>query len=146
MDNMREIMRLLKKAAKRLHSIKPVSMDLVWTNPDPEATFATQVKELDLSQYKFVLVLYRYSTSGGLYKSEIVPVGGMGQLVLFTHVNSVSAQTESPYIFNRDVSVTKTGIQFYGCVLRLTNNSTYATLQNNNVIPIEVYGIKLGGY
>jgi hypothetical protein len=117
-----------------------MSRKLLWENPDPTVAFDPKSVGLDLTEYDEVEIEYSVP-SNDITKKERFAVGRVGQLVLFTHLNNAS-DTEPPYIFNRDIVVMTNGIEFANCILRLTNNATYASLQNNYCKPLRIYGIK----
>lgn len=123
-----------------------IQKKLLWTNASPSSAFATQTISLDFSKYDpirdQVEVEWRGLKSANHYGFTRFAIGSYGQINIFTHVDSTADTTNPPYIFNRNVVVGVGQIDFSGCVLRLSNSSTYATLQNDYIIPIRIYIVK----
>lgn len=91
---------------------------LLWTNPNPSASFAAQKISLDLSNYSFVFVV----SSG----SVLVKVGA-GSAWIVSNV--------SPNLRVRSVAASATGVTF---------GAGYqgSTQDNTNNIPTQIYGIR----
>jgi hypothetical protein len=105
--------------------LKPV---LLWTNPSPNSNFEAQTISLDLSEYKYVIIV---STAVNPYdilprSSAIIPVGNY---ITYPGIG-LTNQRQS-----RNVNASTTGIIF--------KNAFWAdTVENNTVIPYKIYGIK----
>ena len=105
-------------------ALKPV---LLWTNSNLSSNFAAQTLSLDLSNYKYVIIVSRTSTTQD-YKnraSSILPVGGTA----FTGVG-VSRDRAIRY-----AKASTTGIEFKIANYGLDEDNTFS-------IPYKIYGIK----
>lgn len=103
------------------------NFDLLWTNDNPTTNFAAQTLSLDLSNYNYVIVVTRTSTSED-YKnraSTIIPIGG----TVYTGVG-VSEDRAMRY-----AKASSSGIEFSDAHYGLQDNNTYA-------IPYKIYGVK----
>lgn len=99
--------------------------ELLWTNPSPNSSFNAQTLPLNLSNYKYVVIIAKATTSlDYLYRtSTILPIGNSE---VFLHVGATGGSAM------RDVKALSTGIEF-----------TAASNNNNSfVIPLKIYGIK----
>ena len=103
-------------------------IDLLWTNPNPDSSFAAQTVSIDLSSYDAILVQMRNVYNGG--------IRGMG-IVLKESINhSVGVfGTSETKTFRRSVNASDTGVTF-GAGYNGENSSS------NAAIPLLIYGIK----
>lgn len=99
---------------------------LLWTNSSPNSNFNAQTLPLDLSNYKYVVIIAKASTTEDyLYRtSTIVPVGN-------SEYNQILSITGGSMI--RNVKALSTGIEF--------SNSSYDN-SSSYVIPLKIYGLK----
>lgn len=118
----------------------PLSMKLLWTNPDPTSAFAAQTVSLDLSGYDAVRVVFKLVNGSGTAGtkptsmiSQFVNVGDGGLNLYITQAGSDWAGTA--YLNERSFEVNTTGVYFYDNRERNGNS-------NNNNIPYQIYGIK----
>lgn len=105
---------------------------LLWTNPSPTSAFSAQTVTLDLSSYDDVEIemagVGTYaSTTTQTFKLE-VNIGGL---------LSISANN----IWWRYVTPRTTGVEF-GAGYRTTTYGSNATLDNDQMVPRKIYGIK----
>lgn len=115
---------------------KPV---LLWENASPNSQFVAQTVSLDLSTYKYVMVMFHEHPSDAYpCKTGIYPIGNKYSVTSFTGAST--AVTGAPYFIKRMFTVQNNGITFEG--------SYYATptvqmaANNAEFIPVRIYGIK----
>ena len=114
-------------------------MTLLWTNPSPSAAFDAQTIQLDLSDYDFVQIFYRFrTTSDGSYTAHLVQKNGNTATNSFASNDSSAAA--GTYCWSRNATATDEGIVFSGCYHGYTGRAV--TVSNNNIIPTKIYGIK----
>lgn len=108
-----------------------LTVDSLWTNESPSASFAAQDVEVDnFSDYSIVLVVYRHFGSANTMGHGVLPIMGVGNYLL----NVVS--TSNNRNGNRNLTVYESGkISFTACTY---NNST----NNDYGVPLGIYGIK----
>lgn len=102
---------------------------LLWTNASPTSNFAAQTVTLDLSEYSFVLVLFRHSTSADVTAtlSGMTNVGGSARLL--------TGSAETNRIGIRTARAETDGVVFSSCTF---NNAT----NNGIIIPYQIWGVK----
>ena len=98
---------------------------LLWTNPTPTSAFGAQTISLDLSQYKYVLVVTKSSTA-----EDYKPRTSIVLPVLETYDQPISIATTGSSTY-RAATANANGITF-------GNNSS----RNSILIPYRIYGIK----
>lgn len=107
-----------------------VRFDLIWTNPDPTATFAAQTISLNLRMYKFIIVVARNFAVGD---------SNFGMLSQLCLKGVDTAFMVGAYTNNRNgirvVTPSDTGVTFAACKY---NNGT----NNNYGVPYYIYGIR----
>lgn len=108
------------------------NIDLLWTNPNPTASFAAQNISLDLSKYRFIEVEAQYvpitrARVGGEV-SALQWVGGSSDPRYGAVSNARRFQAFSSYVSFADNYMVYTGIT--------------ATVSNASTIPLKIYGIK----
>ncbi len=109
--------------------ILPLSMKLLWTNPDPTSSFAAQTLQIDLSNYSAVEVIYRhFGDVGETGYGAMLCIKGLtsGILVISYSNNRNGVRMASP---------TDAGVTFSTC---LYNNA----VNNNYGVPLYIFGIK----
>ncbi len=106
---------------------------LLWTNSNPDASFAAQTISLDLSNYDDVEIATR------LYSGIISPVT-LTRGIKGLRCSLQAIRNDSFWVQARDFYVTDTGVQFYDCKL-----SSSGTVYTDQMIPVRIYGIKSGG-
>lgn len=108
------------------------NIDLLWTNPNPTASFAAQTISLDLSKYRFIEVEAQYvpitrARVGGAM-SALQFFSGSSDTRYGTVSNARRFQAFSSYVSFADNSQVYTG--------------SAITVVNTNTIPLKIYGIK----
>lgn len=107
-----------------------IDMDLLWTNSSPTSTFAAQTINVDMSDYKTIILVFQWSTGGGGYINKV-----------FTEqVDNGYAYGPrfDQYIWDRRLcNKTLTSIEFGEC--RAYN---FSSAVNNEMIPYKIYGIR----
>lgn len=113
---------------------KGVTLDLLWTNANPSSNFAAQTLSLNLSSYKFILIVCRAATTRDM---------------LFTNVCTIGSEPWQQKLFvpdytmrNRYCTVTTTGISFDSAFYYATYANSAATSTDAQVIPYKIYGVK----
>ena len=101
----------------------------LWTNSSPGTDFAAQTVTLDLSPYRFVMIVFCEKSDTHVH-TEIFPKSYSGYAMQLEFA-----------LYRRLTKVMSTGIEF-GAAQILTdyNNSTYST-SNGALIPFHIYGI-----
>ena len=104
-------------------------MELLWTNASPTSEFAPQTVSLNLSAYKFVVIIFKRSTTSSKYISYIAPIG-------YVHIaNFIEGKPES-----RNYTTSTNGIAFAEAYI--WDSSTAMSLNNGTLLPYKIFGIK----
>lgn len=111
-----------------------MKMDLLWTNPSPSSSFASQIISLDLSNYTMVGIIYRIVASGTNVSHLYFNVIGDSTI---RHKSS-----DGLTIQRTIVSISSTSIQFGDCATWTSYNTSSITTNNNYMVPYQIYGIK----
>lgn len=107
------------------------NMVLLWTNPNPTSSFTPQTVQVDLTNYRFVLISYENKA------------GSDPRLIHFVHEKGAKSIVSSIYsykIINRTIDViTDSGVDFAGGGI----SDTYATItaDNSYFVPYQIFGI-----
>lgn len=110
---------------------------LLWTNPNPSASFGAQTISLDLSKYKFIEVYAKDGSSAGVNSSCKARVGlSSAQLLHCTAAGDATYGTISNF---RTVTATTSNVKFTDNRQVYTGSAPIATNQYN--IPQEIWGI-----
>ena len=108
---------------------------VLWNNPNPAVEFAGQSITLNdnISKYKYYEVIYRFSTSSGVYYSTgRLPVGNLSALVLPQHV-----------VYMRGINdLSGTNMTFGNAFYYSTYGSTNITVANTVMMPYQILGYK----
>lgn len=108
--------------------------DLLWTNASPTSEFASQTINLDLSNYKFIIILGRAFTN-----REAIELMGL------FHINGEKYKVTNMFSVNitRDVIINGNGITFSnGGYFDIYNSDNSWVSVNTSSIPVYIYGIK----
>ena len=105
---------------------------LLWTNPNPTASFAPQAVSIGLSNYDAVEVLAKKTATEPYHFYSKAPIGTTGNACVI----------EGGVTFDRNYVVSETGITFQGGGYAMPNGSFVA--DDTRSVPIEIYGIQLG--
>ena len=104
----------------------------VWTNSSPSSSFAGQtVNDLNLSGYSYCLVKFKFYYSTSNYFWAIAKVGETTIVYGATYRN-----------YQRTVELTSTSAIFSNCVYYGTYGTNSTQNSNNNIVPIQIIGIK----
>lgn len=114
---------------KALNHLKDLSIkpELIWTNSNPTSGFAAQTINLDLSKYKYVIIVAKDSYKATPCSVGIVPIGNYQA----TGIGRTGGSTTI-----RHFIATTTGIQV--SISKFGSSSDGA----NYVIPYKIYGVK----
>ena len=103
---------------------------LLWENPSPTASFATQTITVDLSAYDLIAVDFLMVNNASTHCWSVLGVTGLQQ-------RCIDGQQGSLNITTRNVTPSSSGVLFGSGYLSATQNDIY-------MIPQKIYGI--GGY
>lgn len=118
-------------AEDALRALKGVSITQIWENASPTSSFAAQTISIDLDDYDFVFITS--ASSSGATKYSIY-WGAVGGAILMNYVYYTSQLISQ----NRALTVNPDSIDVANC----TSN---AAINNSVLVPIEIYGAKIGG-
>ena len=107
-----------------LGDIKPV---LLWTNPNPTTAFAAQTISLDLSEYKYVVIVSKNSISNDPSPRAVDVFPVLDNYEAGLKIKGPSTST------SRTITISQAGI---------TVTTSTGSPANNFVIPYKIYGIK----
>lgn len=105
------------------------NMDLLWTNSSPISSFSAQTIQMDLSEYKFLYVIFTYGYNETAFNNQrgsaIAPKGElMGVTILYTNKS---------YTVYRNFTFNDSGVTF---------GSAVGDNGQVNAIPYKIFGIK----
>lgn len=106
-----------------------ITMSLIWTNPNPTATFAAQTVSLDLSGYDAIGIIPLFSTSVQYPAFMQIYINTPSTVVLNTYASDSNRQG------GRTVTISSNGLQF-------SAGNYNGSASNGNIIPYKIYGIK----
>lgn len=111
---------------------QPMKTDLLWENPSPSSSFAAQTVPLDLTPYKYIIIVATATSSdvNGGFAFGRVGDGIQYNIALRNYNTSVT------YAYVRRFEVTTTGITFETGIRDTTEGTGYA-------IPKAIYGVRL---
>lgn len=117
-----------------------IDMDLLWTNATPTASFSAQTISLDLSGYTMVMISVFIANSTALASSNSPKVN------LFGRIGDTIGMEPAPYnstFRRRDATIFASGVSFSdGRYYNSYNDGNNGAVQNVQVIPYQIYGIK----
>lgn len=119
--------------------------ELLWTNPSPTANFPAQdiLTTTDFTKYDEIEVVgINYTTYGSVMPSLRMQVGEKGNLIGVAGSQGDSAG--KGYLVARGVWSYTNKITMQLAKGVATDGTTYVE-NNQNMVPLRVYGIKLGG-
>lgn len=112
-----------------------VTPTLLWTNPNPTASFSAQTLNIDLSQYECLFV----ETEGNKYTSGLISYHQMEYVDLSVESYSICGRysiNSNTYVSIRVITAhTNNSISF-------SNGSAGTTTDGRLCIPIKIYGLK----
>lgn len=109
-----------------------VSVDLLWTNSSPTASFAGQTVSLDLSAYDFAMIQFKNNIASSVEDVDFTSLCPKGVLTI---AFGTSFSTASSYLYKRSVTVSDTGVVFGTGKQDLSSGAGYA-------VPQKIFGIK----
>ena len=113
----------LEKMADNIRNINSSALELLWTNPNPTSNFSAQTVELDLSEYTYVGITCRASTSVPGKRSELIFLANKGYVIeLVGWDSSINSY--------RHATASEEGVTF-----TVVTGANYC-------IPTHIYGIK----
>lgn len=114
---------------------------LLWTNPNPTSSFASQTLNIDLSNYKALIIKNEGSVASVVTSSE--------QQMSYVDLSETGYVFCSSYIygnlvlsFRRVTAHTNSSITF-GAGFSLDSYNLNVASTNNASVPLEIYGLKL---
>lgn len=107
------------------------TMTLLWENASPNSAFAGQTINLDLSGYDHALIEFCLNPIAWQIKTSAWYRVDAGESI-------VSVADGNPYTYLRGVTVNTNNVTFGTGRLGSTEN-------NNNLVPLRIYGINMGG-
>lgn len=109
---------------------------VLWTNPSPTQTFASQTITLSSSDYDYLEIYFYASKSNVRTKTVVYEKGEYGFLMDYC----ASGSSVGPRTFVRNANVTNNTSVFFENGYEGYNSGEY--LQNDGVIPIKIIGYK----
>lgn len=111
----------------------PLNLDLLWTNPNPSSSFASQTIQLDLSEYEYIGIIYRRSSSS-TYQTPIYILGVGTSWYWDDQIGG--------YLVERSIQTTSSTVVFGNSSRMTTYPNGSRTTDNQYQIPYKIYGIK----
>lgn len=118
------------------NSINGLRGTVLWTNPSPKQTFASQTITLSSSDYDYLEIYFYASKSNTRTKTVGYEKGEYGFLMDYC----ASGSSVGPRTFVRNANVTNNTSVFFENGYEGYNSGEY--LQNDGVIPIKIIGYK----
>ena len=121
-----------------------ITVNLVWSNANPSASFPAQTISVDLTVAKLVLfeVCPDYAVAQYQDIIEYYVVMPNSKATLVARDALTNTTTANPYWFIRDVSLNSTGITVSDCYQKILTGSTGASLQNLGCTILNIYTIE----
>ena len=114
------------------------ALEKLWENEAPTTEFAAQTVSLDLSQYELFLVTVMCpDDSSGTYRE----LSFLAFKNVLSTMQSVFVGGYGPGVYNRPFQILENGVNFSDA-MQSYNNQNYKVI-NTNLIPHQIYGIKL---
>ena len=107
----------------------------LWENASPTASFAAQTISLDLAAYDMVLCLCRLTADTDTVVPPTLAVVDAGY-------GSYAYGTVTGRFARRTITANASGVTFEDTARYTSYGSTTTTIQNTNLIPVAIYGIK----
>ena len=108
--------------------------DLLWENASPSSSFAAQTVSLDLSNYTFVIIGFRWSDSANQISWHVCIVGETNK------ITRADLGATKVWVARRAVQVSATGVTFADADQGSSTSDPYTT--NAELIPVLIYGIR----
>lgn len=113
---------------------------LLWSNASPTSSFAAQTVSLDLSEYGYIDIECRHTTSKDEYVVVRIPKGQSYYNYFVSELDDTSSY--NPHFRSRKITTSDSGVTFGGGYNK-SAGATYAQTGNNMCVPIRIYGVKL---
>lgn len=110
---------------------------LLWTNPNPTATYAAQSISIDMTSYKAAIIEFNYTDTSYGYSVIAAKDGLPMQANCITNIMSASIGN----VVYRTAQVTASAIVISDCYRKAFNATTAGTVDNTRMIPQRIYGI-----
>ena len=110
--------------------------ELLWTNPNPTASFAAQTIDLDLSEYDAVEIVYKVDNGVTAEQQSMIAIVGNT-----CRLDIIGQSSGKPFVARRNATINSTSIAFTADYYVTTTTSDWVSA-TNHIIPIEIYGIK----
>lgn len=123
--NMNEIKSVVNNNATELSNLKPV---LLWTNPNPTSSFASQTITLSSNDYDMLKVIYLYNLTSGLAGAQEL-YKGYGTRI--SYISSGNTPVQRTLTRNSDTSF-------------VLSSTSGASTDDNNIVPLYIIGYKTG--
>lgn len=108
-------------------------MELLWTNPSPTSSFSAQDVSVDLTDYNWFAILYRFGISSGTQDDQ--------PLAVF-HTDEQTKRLPITASGNNRTGGRTLLYSFTGKEISFRAASYNGAESNSNAIPVEIYGIK----
>ena len=109
-----------------------LSLDLLWTNASPTSTFDAQSISIDLTEYKLMYVVLNRSTTASTVLESFLLIKNSHQFPITEIGGNIASR--SFLASDNNIIVGSAGVYVNGV----------SSTNNNNMIPLYVYGIKWG--
>ena len=133
LKTLKEVQDELKQVQEELVAVKSLYVgEVVWTNPNPFATFASRTISVDMSEYSHCAIIY--NNWDNYFSTARTPIGQGITLM------AISATPSNHTAMVRSVTTGNSGFTFKDAI---TNDSTGSnTKANNYLIPYQIIGYK----
>ena len=109
--------------------------NLVWTNPNPSADFASQTISLDLSRYSEIMITASANANDIYVNDYIMMIDGLSKIMeLLINVEA----TDNVQIISRRVTPTKSSVTFADAYDKAITQNT-GTVKNIRLRPYYIY-------
>ena len=112
-----------------------LNMDLLWTNSNTGTAFNEQTLNLNLTDYKLVLIEFKQYSGTSKFISNVFI-----KLAVDEVVQTINYSGNMNYIIARGLRVNDSGVNFGTAYIY--NSYASATPDNNYIVPFRIYGIK----
>ena len=110
---------------------KALTVNLLWTDANVDSAFSAQTVTLDTTGYKFfIAVFHGWAGQKNWVVSKLLQYGDNW----LEHVRETSSR--------RFVTVNDNSVVFRDCSRFLTYGNTTGTVENKNLIPVKIYGVR----
>lgn len=114
-------------------------VSLLWSNSNPNSSFAGQTLQLALSSYNLIIVELAYTPTS--YVTTVIAV--LGSLPAQAFVSSGLVASGVPVVCVRTVQMLANGVLFGDAYYTTTTSSGAGTVDNARLVPHRIYGVTL---